>query len=163
MFEYVFGEVIPFEYFVNLLLDHNEMDIILKLSCVNRKYNYINREILTNIYTEFIKKYKKEISKCYVNIKNNDIIKQFLISIEYGNINVAKYIYGRYHDNLSQNEDYLQENKLIFIVVCMKGHLRIAKWIYLLFVKTGKIKIGLADKLILNDSPQHVKKWLNTL
>ena len=159
MFEYVFGDVIPFEYFVNFLLDHNEMDIILKLSCVNRKYNNINNKILTNKYDEFVKKYEKDISKCYIYLNDNSIMRHLYVSVEYGNINMAKYIYSRYH----QHNNYIYKiNNMPFITACMRGYLRIAKWIYLTR-KGSKDMVRNNMVVILQYSPSHIKKWLDTI
>ena len=146
-------------YFINLLLDHSEIEILINLSCLNRKYNVIINEILMNMYNNFVEKYNDTKYIITVAAKNSYDI-NFILSVTYGNMNVSKFIYYRFYKHIDVNDYNI---KLPFQIACVYGYLHIAKWMYSLFNKTELIDTKIKYNNICIFSPPYVKEWLLTI
>jgi len=84
------------------------------------------------------------------------------ISCEYGCLNVAKYFYEKYPDEI----DLCHLNNISFRLSCANGHKDVAEWLYVLSKKENKIKINIntiseyAFKWSCINNHKHVASWL---
>ena len=154
-------------YFINLLLDHGEIETLIKLSCLNRKYNIIINDILMDMYNKFVEKCVETGHLIIIAIKNI-YAKYFMLSIEQGNMNVTKFIYYKFYRHIKVNIE-IDDDRWPFQIACFDGYLHILKWMYSLSDKTELIKknelinTGIIYDKIYNFSPSHIKEWLDTL
>lgn len=131
------------DYFIHLLFDHNEIDLLIKISILNRYYNFIIKDLL------------RDFHKYFFIYKSN-----FIDSIPFGNLMICKFIYHNY--------DLVKDHRfqMLFINCCQNNKLDIAKWLY----NTGGIDIHSVDNYtfsvdnytfsIIN---QNTKNWINSI
>lgn len=138
-------------YFIDLLYDHNEIDLLKNISKLNKKYRKIIRKKLEDYYDIF--DYKDIISK------RADKYDLFYKSIRIGKLNVSKYIYKI---NIKPKIDLHTDHELAFRLGCKYGHLEIAKWIWNISNKT--IDLHRDNYCIFQITCQHghteIAKWL---
>ena len=131
-------------YFINLLFDHNEINLLKNISELNKKYNQIIKEKLKDFYAFW--NYISSI-KYKFNI--------FAESCIFGNLNVVKFYKNKINDEKLDKYFYLS---------CEYGHLDIAKWLYTL---NGKIKIHYGNegpfRLSCENGYLHIAQWIYSL
>ena len=127
-------------YFIKLLIDHNEIKFLKKISQVNKKYNIIINEKLEDFYG-FFKKYN-------LNENNRDLLNE---SIKYGKLDVCKYICS--YKYMICGSAYTR-----FKTSCEYGHLDIAKWLWKIY--GGFRGCFLAFESACVNGHLNIMKWL---
>ena len=121
-------------YLINLLNDFNEINLLVKIGKLNKKYNSIIKEKLRDFYELWNKHNNKNFSGC-ANASCFKCDNYFDFSVRFGNSKICKYLYMKY----TNKNDFCY--KPYFNLACKYDNLDNAKWLLELGIKCNKINI----------------------